>query len=536
MDKIYIFGHKKPDTDSVTSAISLSYLKRALGYNTTPMILGNINNETKYVLEYFKVDVPKYLNDVKLQIKDLEYGKNNFINGSESVYNTFGFMSDKAISNIPIIDNDHSFLGTVSMKDISKDLIKGDFEELDTKYNNILNVLKAKELLRFDDVIKGHIIIASYRSTTFMENIDLSNDNILIVGDRHSIIEYAINSKIKMLILTGSSKIKEEHLELAKKNRVNIIKTDLNTFSAARMIVLSKPISYIMNKTNIVSFNENDYVDDFVEIANKTRYSYFPVVNNSNKCLGILKLADTSYKNKKKVILVDHNEYEQSADGLNEAEILEIIDHHKIGSIGTNAPINFRNMPVGSTNTIIYMLYKENHVKIPQDMAGLMLSGIISDTLLFKSPTTTAIDKKTVEELADISNIDYKEYALNMFKAGSNLKDKTENEIFYTDFKSFNIDNKNVGVSQVSTINADEIIEHKDKYSSLMNEIARNNEYYISALFITDILKEGSYIFYNESSFNILNECFGPELTQGKFLPNIISRKKQIIPAIMDKI
>lgn len=536
MDKIFIVGHKKPDTDSVTSAICLSYLRNKLGSNTVPMVLGTINNETKFVLNYFHQQIPEYLNDVKLQIKDLNYGKNHFVNESFSIYDTFVYMNDNFISNIPIIDDKKNYLGTVSMKDISKDLIMGSFEKISTTYQNILKVLKAKELVKFDDTIEGNIIVASYKSTTFIENIDLNNNDILIVGDRHSIIEFAVNKKVKLLILTGSSKIKDEHLEIAIKNKVNIIKTELNTFSAARNIVLSKPIKTLMNTENIICFNENDDVNDFVDIANKTKFSYFPVVNNYNKCLGIIKLADVADKKRKKVILVDHNEYEQSVDGLEEAEIVEIIDHHKIGTLGTYAPINFRNMPVGSTNTIIYMLFKENHIDIPKNIAGLMLSGIISDTLLFASPTTTEIDKITVTELAKIAKIDYQKYAMEMFKAGSSLKDKTEDEIYYTDFKNFSIDNKKIGVSQVSTINVDDIIDNANKYITLMNNLSKNNEYYIATLFVTDILNNGSYIFYNENAYDILENCFGSDLKQGKFLPGIISRKKQIIPVIMEKI
>lgn len=536
MDKIYIIGHKKPDTDSVAAAISLSYLKNKLGANTVPMVLGSINNETKFVLEHFKFQIPKYLNDVKLQIKDLNYRKNYFVNKNTSIFETFNFMNEKSISNVPIINDDKKFIGIVSMKDISKDIITNDLDRLNTKYSNIMEVLKGKELLKFDDDIEGKIVVASYRSTTFIENINLSEENILIVGDRHSIIEYAVNKKVKLLILTGSSKIKEEHIEIARKNHVNIIKTDLNTFSSAKYIMLSKPISSVMKSDNVIFFNENDDVNDFIDIANKTKYSYFPVVTNDNKCLGVIKLSDMADKKRKKVILVDHNEYEQSVDGLEDAEILEIIDHHKIGTIGTSAPINFRNMPVGSTNTIIYMLYKENQVQIPKNIAGLMLSGIISDTLLFASPTTTEIDKTTVRELAKIANIDYNAYALEMFKAGSNLKDKTEEEIFYTDFKNFAIENKKIGVSQVSTINVDEIINKKDSYISLMNDLSKHNEYYIAALFVTDILNNGSYIFYNQSAEEILDNCFGTDLKQGKFLPGIVSRKKQIIPIIMEKI
>ena len=237
------------------------------------------------------------------------------------------------------------------------------------------------------------------------------------------------------------------------------------------------------------------------------------------------------------MILVDHNEESQSVDGLEEAEIVEIVDHHKIGTIGTSLPINFRNMPVGSTNTIIYMLFKENHVEIPSHIAGLMLSGIISDTLLFRSPTTTETDKKVVKELAKIANIDYEKYGMDMLKAGASLKGKTKEEILYMDFKNFTIDSKKVGVGQIVTLNIDEIESEKDEYIKLINNVALNNDYYIVALFATDIIQNGSYIYYNDNAKDILDNCFDvKELKQGCYLEGVVSRKKQMIPNIMDAI
>lgn len=535
MNKIFIFGHKKPDTDSVCGAISLSYLKNKLGFDTVPMVLGEINNETKFVLNYFNVDRPNYLNDVKLQIKDLNYLKDTHVFKDMSLFATYNYMNNLKISNVPVVDENNKFLGTTSMKDITKDLIMGDLESLYTSYDNIVETLNGKNLLKFDNEIRGNILVASYKSTTFIENIKLNNDTILIVGDRHSIIEYAVNSKVKLIILTGSSRIKDEHIEIAKKNKVNIIKTDYFSFKVAKLIGLSNYIKTIVNNENIICFDQNEDVKDFVEIANKTRFSNFPVINKSGDCLGLIKLADVANKNKKQVILVDHNEYEQSVDGLNEADIVEIIDHHKLGTIGTSIPINFRNMPVGSTNTIIYMLYKENNIDIPKHIAGLMLSGIISDTLLLVSPTTTEKDKEVALELSKICNIDLKEYAMQMFKAGSILKGKNHEEILYTDFKTFTINNKKVGVSQISTVNTDEFDKSSKDYIDLIEKIAINNDYYILILLVTDILNNGSYIYYNKSAEDILNNCFDIEnLSEGYYLDGLISRKKQVIPNIME--
>lgn len=535
MNKVFIFGHKKPDTDSVCSAISLSYLKNKLGYNTVPMVLGEINNETKFVLNHFNVEVPNYLNDVKLQIKDLDYLKDVFVNKSMSIFATYNYMNEQKISNVPVVDSNNKFLGTTSMKDIATDAITGEEEVLNTSYDNIVDVLKGKALLKFDEDIKGNLLVASFKNSTFLENVKLDKDTILIVGDRHRIIEYAVESGVKLIILTGSSRIKDEHIEIAKKNKVNIIKTDYFSFRVARLIRLSNYVDTILNNENIVYFDELEDVKDFIDIATKTRYSYFPVVNKDGDCLGTIKLADSSNKHKKQVILVDHNEFEQSVDGLDEADILEIIDHHKLGTIGTSLPINFRNMPVGSTCTIIYMLYRENNVPIPKTIAGILLSGIISDTLLLVSPTTTDIDRKVSRDLSEIAEINMEEYAMEMFKAGSVLKGKNHEEILYTDFKTFTINNKKVGVSQISTVNTDEFENASKEYIELIEKIAKNNDYYILVLLVTDILNNGSYIYYNQASEDILNNCFNVEhLKQGYYLEGIISRKKQVIPNIME--
>src|SRR5574344_514734 len=317
MDNILIFGHKKPDTDSVTAAISLSYLKNKQGFNTAPYVLGNINNETKFVLNYFNIAEPKYLNDVKLQIKDLNYEKNY------------------EISTLPIVNENKKFLGAVSMKEIVKYLVDSDEMELHTSYQNLIDVLEGAEVLKFDNDIRGNIIFASFKSTTFIENIKLDENTILVLGDRHSIIEYAVLCGVKLIIITGNGNIKPEHLEMAKKNHVNVIKTKYFSYKTTRLLPLTSYVDIVLNK-NVITVTDNEYVNDFITLANKTKKSNYPVLNKRNECLGIVKYSNTSGRNKKKCILVDHNEYEQSVDGLDEADIIEIIDHHKIGSTNTS--------------------------------------------------------------------------------------------------------------------------------------------------------------------------------------------------------
>lgn len=534
MEKIYIFGHRKPDTDSVTSAIALSYLKNQLGMDTEPRVLGDINNETKYVLTHFGISEPKYLNDVKLQIKDINYHKDYTIDEKVSIKDAYDYMTEKEITGVPIVRNG-KFLNLVTVKMITKHLINNDVKHLETSFTNILKTLDAEEILRFDEEIKGNISVASYRSTTFMNSVLLGENDILVVGDRHSIIEYAALNKVKLIVLTGDSYIKEEHIKIAKENKVNIIRTKKDTFISAQLISLSNYI-YTLTKNNApYTFDYNDYYDDFVDKSYKLRHNNYPVVDKENNCYGLIRITDIDDKQKKKIILVDHNEVDQTVDGIEEAEILEIIDHHKIGNFSSVMPISFRNMPVGSTNTIIYRMFEENNIAIPKHIAGCMVSGILSDTLLFKSPTTTELDRFVAEELANIAGVDAESYGFEMLKAGASLEGKTLEEIVYTDFKNFNVDSKKIAVCQIFIIDYDAIKKQEADYIQLLNTIAKNNEYALVCFLVTDIINNGSYIYFNEEAENILKNCFDQkDFRQGIYMEDIVSRKKQVIPAIVN--
>lgn len=532
--KVYVFGHRNPDTDSVTSAIALAHLKNELGMNAVPTILSGINQETRYVLNYFNVKEPKFLNDVKIKVKDLNYTKRYNVTEEDSINDTYQKMSEAGISKIPVIDNNKKMLGIISMKDIAKEQFSNDIDLIDTTYTNILETIDGEEVIKFDEDIKGKLSIASYQKETIFEDAKFDSNTILMVGDRHSVIEYAINKGVKLLIITGPNTIKKEHIELAKQHKVNVINTNNNTIIAARKITLCNKVKTLPYEKDITVINENDNITDFIKFANKTRYSYYPVINSKEECIGILRLSDVVYDNKQKVILVDHNTPEQTAIGIEEAEILEIVDHHNIGSIGTNSPITFRNMPVGSTNTIINLMYQENNIAIPKTIAGLMLAGILSDTLILTSPTTTDIDRDAVKKLSTIAEIDYKEFGLNMLKAGSSLKGKTKEEILYNDFKNYPVGEEKIGLSQLSTTNPDEILDVIDEYINLLNNIAEGSNYYFVILFVTDIVKKGSYVIYSSRAENILRKVYKDDnLKEGSFLKGIISRKKQIVPGIM---
>ena len=533
-NKIYIFGHRKPDTDSVCSAICLSYLKNHLGDNTEPRILSNINEETKYVLKKFDFKIPEILHDVKLQVSDVNYHKDFFITNRESVFNAFFKMQENNMSTIPVVDEKENFIGAFAMKDIAKKEILGDNKTLKSNYDLILQVIDGTKILKYDDEISGNITNINTRSTTFSQTEQFDKNTILIIGDRHSIIEEAIKEKVKLIIVTFNCRIKDEHLELAKKNKINIIYTKKETYETMLKIGFANYIENYRYTKELVCVNENTDVSDLNDIINKTKHSYYPVINNSNKCLGLIKLSDLRDTHPKKVMLVDHNEITQSVDGLEEAEIIGIVDHHKLGTLGTTKPINFRNMTVGSTCTIVYELFKENKIKIPIDIASLLLAGIMSDTLCLKSPTTTKQDEKVVKNLVKLTNINHEKLAMEMFKANDVVKSKSLKEIVYMDFKTFNIDKKVVAIGQITTLNSKAILKQKSSYIRFLNKEAQANKYDIMLFSITDIFKNGSYILFNETSKNILKLAFGDNLEQGTFLENMVSRKKQILPAIMN--
>ena len=537
MEKVYIFGHKKPDTDSVTSAISLAYLKNKLGVHAVPARLGEINDETKYVLEYFNATAPMFIEDVKLQLKDLNYHKDYYVNQNISIGEAYQYMTEKGITGIPVVDDNKKFVGLVTAKTIFKDLINGDFGFLHTSYDNIVNTLEGEAILKFDSEITGNIIAAAYRSTTIINNVRLEKDHILIVGDRHSVIEYAVMSNVKLLIVVGEGEIKPEHLEMAQKNQVNIIRTKFDTFRTTKVIGLANYLKNVIPNDRPYTFDEATYYDDFVIKTSKLKHNNYPIIGKNDICKGLIRITEITDKNRKKVILVDHNELEQSAEGLEEAEIIEIVDHHRIGNISTKNPINFRTMSVGSTNTIIYQMYQENNIEIPKDIAGLMLSGILSDTLALTSPTTTEMDKQVVHELAAIVDIDYHQYALDMFKAGTSLKNKTIEEIVNTDIKGYSSEDINFAVSQVFTLDIDSVFTKKDEYIQYINELAKNRDYRLVLLVITDIIRNGSYLLYTDGSQVIISDAFGfIDMEQGQYIDGVVSRKKQIIPAIMEVI
>lgn len=537
MNKVYIFGHQSPDTDAVTSAISLSYLKNKLGMDTEPRVLGHINKETKYVLDKFGVKEPKYLNDVKLQLKDLDYHKGLFVDENKSIDYVYKYLTEKGVTGTPVVTDGNKYEGIITIKDIAKKLISNDFDKIDSNYSNILETVSGEEVLKYDEEIKGNVLVASYDSDTFTRNVNLNSNSILIVGDRQDIIKKAIDDNVKLIVVTGPEKITEENLKLAENNKINVIKTGIDSFHTSKLICLSNKIGTLLVEDTSKIFRENDYYTDFIEATKKLKHNNYPILNNNDECLGLIRITEIINKNNKKVMLVDHQEKEQSVIGLDEANILEIVDHHKIGNINTTNPINFRNMTVGSTNTIVYFMYKENNVEIPKEIAGIMLSGLLSDTLCLQSPTTTEIDKKVAEDLALIAGVDYKKYALDMFKAGTSLEGLTKEEVIKSDFKSFPIGDEKMAIGQVFTLDVDRIFDELDTYIEKLEEINNKEGYKFIVIAITDILKNGSYLIFTENAKSVLESIYKlDDIKQGYYVDGLVSRKKQILPAILSEL
>lgn len=535
MQTTYIFGHKTPDTDSVCASISLSYLKNKLGLKTEPRVLGTLNKETEFVLDYFKIPEPEFLNDVKIQIKNMHYNKEAMIEEEVSIFEAYRYLVSLGVTGLPLVNKNKKLTGYVNVKEISKYLIDGDLSYLHTSYDNILDTLNASEVLRFDEEIEGYILAAAYKSETFINRVRLDKDNILIVGDRYKIQEYAIKSGIKLVILVNNVILSDSLIELAKENKVNIVSVPMGTFKTSNMIKLCNYVKLININPNPITFKNSDYRNDFIDVSSKLGHTNYPIVNKKNICLGMMQLVDVNNFERKQVILVDHNQQAQSVDGIEEAEIMEVIDHHNLGTIGTSIPINFRSMPVGCTCTIIYKLYQEAGIEIPKDIAGIMLSAILSDTLLFKSPTCTRVDVEVGEKLSKIARLDIQEYGTKMFKAASSVAGMSVEEIIHSDMKTFKYSDSTLAIGQVMTMDFDEISKRQDEFIDGLNTMCKFGNYKIALLFVTDIIKNGSYLFFNEEAKEIVEDAYGIEdIKQGVYLDGVVSRKKQMLPPLLE--
>lgn len=524
MKTVYIFGHKSPDTDSVSSAIALAYLRNKLGGKSVPKVIGPLNRETRFVLDFFNVPAPSYLNDVRMQIRDVNYSKNVFVDKNDSIETVFNKMKEKGLTAIPIVNNNQKLTGYVSLENIIDYLINKN-GKIKTNLNHLVSILNAKIINNTNTNFEGNILVN--------KSPDKGSKDIVIADSN---LDHLINKNINLLIIANNISLNEGQIKKIKENKLNVIVSNMTVLEISKKIVLTNYINNIKHISNPKTINVNSYYTDFLSLSKKANYNNYPVVKDSGVCLGVLKLSDIRNYEKKQVILVDHNNYEQSIDGLEEAEILEIFDHHNLGNIGTTMPIYFNCRPVGSTATIIYDSYKKEKIVPPREIAGLMLSAILSDTLLLTSPTTTYNDITATKELANIAGLDYKKYGMQMLKAASSIKGLSVSELISQDFKTYTVNNKIYGISVITSMDFDIINKDIDKYIERLNEMSKK-EFEGVLLFITDVVMRGSYVIYNNDSENLLKNAFNlKNIKEGYFLEGIISRKKQILPALLKEL
>ena len=535
---IYITGHRNPDTDSICAAISYAEFKNKTGkIPAIPIRLGEVNSETQFILNYFNVDKPDLVTTVRTQISDLDIDIIAPISPDISLKMAWSIMKKYNIKTLPVIDENGRLAGVVSVSNLASNYLdvwdNSILAKSDTTLENILDTLAATCLYKADEPfkIKGKIIVAAMHPESTKAVIEAGD--IAICGDREDSQNLLISSKISLIVITGNHSPTDVILELAKTNGCTIVLTPFDTFTASRLITQSIPIHYVMTRKNIVSFNTEDFIEDIKHIMTETRYRSYPVIDENSKVIGSISRFHLISENRKKVILVDHNEKAQSVLGLEDSDILEIIDHHRIADVQTGQPIYFRNEPVGSTSTIVASIFFENGIRPSKSTAGLLCAAIISDTLLLKSPTSTMVDKLTLKRLSQIANLNVEEFAKEMFKAGTSLEGKTAEEIFYQDFKTFTLSNYKVGVSQVGTMYIEGFDPLKEDMISLMNKLAKENGFSLIILMLTDILNGGSVLIASGEHRDIISKSFNVTLDDtGVYIPGLVSRKKQVIPPI----
>ena len=539
--KIYIIGHKNPDTDSICSAIAYADIKNRVnnGCKYSAKRAGQINEETEYVLKKFGVEAPGYLSDVGTQVKDMEIRETPGVPNNISIKDAWAIMKESSAVTLPITKEDGQLEGLITTGDIAKSYMDAHdnyfLSNARTQYRSIANTVEGTVVTGNSHgyFVKGKVVIGAAHPDKLGEFLE--EDDLVILGDRHEDHLCAIEQNVSCIIVCNHAEVAEDIKMAAEKNQCVVIQSALDTFTVARLINQSIPVKHIMKKENLITFQTDDFTDHIRDIMVKNRHRAFPVVNKHGKYIGTVSRRNLLGMKTKQLILVDHNEKTQAVDNIDAAEVLEIIDHHRLGSLETLQPIMFRNQPVGCTATIMYQMYTEKALEISPAIAGLLCSAIISDTLMFRSPTCTSSDKMAAGALALIAGINIEEHAKEMFTAGSNLKGKTTEVIFYQDFKRFTSDKVNFGVGQISSMNAEELEDLKQRLIPFMQHECGKNGISMVFFMLTNILEESSEVIcYGEGSCRLVEESFGVKEAQGGYvLQGVVSRKKQLIPAFI---
>lgn len=542
-EKIFVIGHKNPDTDSICSAIAYCDIKNRTTQDSKYIAkrAGQINEETEYVLNRFGVQPPGYLSNIGTQVKDMDIRLSPEANKSMSLKNAWDLMQENSIVSLPIREKDGTLEGLITIGDIAKTYMDTTDSYLlsraRTQYQRIAETIGGKvvEGNGHGYFVQGKIMVATANPDKMKEYVE--ENDMIIMGNREEDHLQAIEQNVSCIIVGLGIEVTEKVLKLAHEKDIIIISSPYDTFTISRLINQSIPVKYIMKTENLVTFNTEDFTDDIQDVMIKHRHRAFPVIDKKGKCIGTISRRNFLDMHRKKVVLVDHNEKDQAVDNIDKAEIMEIIDHHKLGTLQTMQPISFRNQPVGCTGTIMYQMYGEQKLEIPPKIAGLLCAAIISDTLMFRSPTCTLQDKMAAGALALIADISIEKFAREMFKAGSNLKDKSPEEIFYQDYKKFIAEGDVCfGVGQISSMDADELKEIKERLLPFMvSECGRHG---VSRVYfmLTNIIEQSTeLLFYGAGSEEMAVNAFKMQPENGTiYLKGVVSRKKQLIPPLME--
>ena len=537
--KVYIVGHKNPDTDSVCSAIAYADLKRKISDEEyIAKRAGLLNEETQYVLNRFGVEEPSLLSNVHLQVKDVDVNRTPGICGNTSIKEAWTMMKEQNVYTIAVTDKS-KLEGIITTGDIATSYM----DEYDshilanakTQYQNIIDTVEGEVITGNPHAYftKGKVVVAA-SSPDMMEDF-IEKDDLVILGNRYEVQLCAIELNVSCIVVCQGAQVTRTIKKMAEERDIVVIASPHDTFTVARLINQSIPVKHFMAREGLTLFHTNDYVEEIKQEMAKKRTRDFPVLDKKGKFYGLISSRRLMDASKKRVILVDHNEKTEAVDGVEEAEVLEIIDHHRLGGLETLGPVYFRNQPVGCTATIIYEMYKENHIVPSKTMASLLCSAIISDTLLFRSPTATWIDEKAAKELSVIAELDMEELAQNMFQAGSNLKGKTAEEICFQDFKQFTVNDVRFGVGQINSMNSEELCELKEIILPYLERAALRQKLDMVFFMLTNIVEESTELLcYGKGAKEQVIEAFDlPNDTGDVHLQGVVSRKKQLIPTFV---
>ena len=539
--KVVVIGHRNPDTDSICSAIAYAELKnKTSDLVCEPRRAGKMNQETEFVLKKFGVKPPRMCTDVNPKIRDVDYREMPGIPGTTSLRKAWEIMRDKQIDTLPVTSPDNELEGVITVKDIATanmDVFDtGILAKSQTTYRNILETLGGTMVVgREDDVCTtGHIRIGT--ATPEMLENTVEKGDIVILTNRYESQLCAIEKEASLLIICNGSKVGRTIQRIAEEMGVAIMSAPVDTYAAGKLISQCAPISYYMTRSDIMKFTLVTPVADVTRVMAKVRHRYFPILNEDGKYCGMVSRRNIINLQKRRIILVDHNEATQAVEGFDQAEILEIIDHHRIGSLETSGPVYFRNQPVGCTATIITQMYDENGMEIPPQIAGLLLAAILSDTLVFRSPTCTPLDEALAKRLAKIAGVDIDEFASEMFEAGEKLDGKTAEEVFLQDFKVFMCGDIRFGVAQGSYMTRKNLLAAEALLQPYLEEARNKQNVEDIYMLLTDVPKEESVVISDgRYASEVLSDGFETQPAEdGSFtLPGVVSRKKQFIPALM---